>query len=101
MILNDQIMKYEDFDKYFIEIFMTYSLKDLTTYSNPNIPNPKHSLFLTDLKKDTMITDGYTAYAPIIEKLQNDSSKIHISQNNEQTNTSMENNNKIERQLKK
>ena len=30
MILNDQIIKYEDFDKHFIEIFMTYSLKDLT-----------------------------------------------------------------------
>ena len=69
MILNDQIMKYEDFDKYFIEIFMTYSLKDLTVYSNPNIPNPKHPSLLTDLKKDTMITDGYTAYVPIIEKL--------------------------------
>ena len=69
MILNDQIIKYEDFDKHFIEIFMTYSLKDLTTYSNPNIPNPKHPLLLNDLKKDTMITDGYTAYVPIIEKL--------------------------------
>ncbi|WP_296890905.1 hypothetical protein [uncultured Methanobrevibacter sp.] len=51
MILNDQIMKDEDFDKYFIEIFMTYSLKDLTPYSNQNIPNPKHPLLLTDLKK--------------------------------------------------
>jgi len=51
MILNDQIIKYEDFDKYFIEIFMTYSLKDLTAYSNPYIPNPKHPLLLNDLKK--------------------------------------------------
>jgi hypothetical protein len=51
MILNDQIMKYEDFDKYLIEIFMTYSLKDLTPYSNPDILNPKHSLLLTDFKK--------------------------------------------------
>lgn len=70
MILNNQIMKDEDFDKYFIEIFMTYSLKDLTAYSNPDITNPKHPLLLGDLKKDTMITDGYTAYVPIIEKLQ-------------------------------
>ena len=69
MILNDQIMKSEDFDKYFIEIFMTYSLKDLTVYYNPNILNPKHPLLLSDLKKDTVITDGYTAYVPIIEKL--------------------------------
>ena len=51
MILNDQIIKSEDFDKYFIEIFMTYSLKDLTAYSNPNIPNPKHPLLLSVLKK--------------------------------------------------
>ena len=33
-ILNDQIMKSEDFNKYFIEIFMFYSLKDLAVYSN-------------------------------------------------------------------
>ena len=44
-------MKAEDFDKYFIEIFMTYSLKDLTDYSNPDVPNPKHPLLLRDLKK--------------------------------------------------
>ena len=44
-------MKSDDFDKYFIEIFMTYSLKDLTVYSNPNIPNPKYSLLLGDLKE--------------------------------------------------
>ena len=75
MILNDQIMKAEDFDKYFIEIFMTYSLKDLTDYSNPYVPNPKHPLLLRDLKKDTMITDGYTAYVSIIEKLQMDHQK--------------------------
>lgn len=68
-------MKAEDFDKYFIEIFMTYSLKDLTNYSNPDIPNPKHPLLLIDLKKDTMITDGYTAYVSIIESLQMDHQK--------------------------
>lgn len=70
MILNNQIMKAEDFDKYFIEIFMTYSLKDLTDYSNPDMPNTKHPLLLRDLKKDTMITDGYAAYVSIIENLQ-------------------------------
>lgn len=43
MILNDQIMKAEDFDKYFIEIFMTYSLKDLTVYSNPKYSKSKTS----------------------------------------------------------
>ena len=75
MILNDKIMKAEDFDKYFIEIFMTYSLKDLTDYSNPDMPNPKHQLLLRDLKKDTMITDGYTAHVSIIENLQMDHQK--------------------------
>ena len=49
---------------------MTYSLKDLKAYSNPNIPNLKHSLLSYDLKKDTMIIERYTAYMPIIEKLQ-------------------------------
>ena len=100
MILNDQIMKYEDFDKYFIEIFMTYSLKDLTPYSNPDIPNPKHSLLLTDLKKDTMITDGYTTYVPIIEKLHMTHQKCVFHKIMNQRTPVWKTTNKIERQLK-
>ena len=101
MILNDQIMKAEDFDKYFIEIFMTYSLKDLTDYSNPDVSNPKHPLLLRDLKKDTMITDGYTAYVSIIESLQMDHQKCVFSQNDESTNACMENNGQIRVSTKK
>ena len=100
MILNDQIMKSEDFDKYFIEIFITYSLKDLTTYSNPDIPNPKHPLLLGDLKKDTMITDGYTAYVPIIEKLHMTHQKCVFHKIMNQRTPVWKTTNKLERQLK-
>ena len=100
MILNDQIMKAEDFDKYFIEIFMTYSLKDLTAYSNQNLPNPKHPLLLRDLKKDTMITDGYTAYVPIIEKLQMTHQKCVFHKIMNQRTPVWKTTNKLERQLK-
>ena len=100
MILNDQIMKSEDFDKYFIEIFMTYSLKDLTVYSNPDIPNPKHPLLLGDLKKDTMITDGYATYVPIIEKLQMTHQKCVFHKIMNQRTPVWKTTNKLERQLK-
>ena len=100
MILNDQIIKAEDFDKYFIEIFMTYSLKDLTAYSNPNTPNPKHPLLLSDLKKDTMITDGYAAYVPIIEKLQMTHQKCVFHKIMNQRTPVWKTTNKLERQLK-
>ena len=93
-------MKYEDFDKYFIEIFMTYSLKDLTPYSNPDMPNPKHSLLLTDLKKDTMITDGYTTYVPIIEKLHMTHQKCVFHKIMNQRTPVWKTTNKIERQQK-
>ena len=100
MILNDQIMKAEDFDKYFIEIFMTYSLKDLTDYSNPDVSNPKHPLLLRDLKRDTMITDGYTAYVPIIESLQMDHQKCVFHKMMNQRTTVWKTMAKLERQLK-
>ena len=100
MILNDQIMKAEDFDKYFIEIFMTYSLKDLTAYSNPDIPNPKHPLLLRDLKKDTMITDGYAAYVSIIEKLQMTHQKCVFHKIMNQRTPVWKTTKKLERQLK-
>ena len=97
MILNDQIIKAEDFDKYFIEIFMTYSLKDLTDYSNPNMPNPKHPLLLRDLKKDTMITDGYGAYISIIENLQMDHQKCVFHKMMNQRTPVWKTTNKLER----
>ena len=100
MILNDQIIKAEDFDKYFIEIFITYSLKDLTAYSNPNTPNPKHPLLLCDLKKDAMITDGYAAYVPIIEKLQMTHQKCVFHKIMNQRTPVWKTTNKLERQLK-
>ena len=100
MILNDQIIKAEDFDKYFIEIFITYSLKDLRAYSNPNILNPKHPLLLCDLKKDTMITDGYAAYVPIIEKLQMTHQKCVFHKIMNQRTPLCKTTNKQERQLK-
>ena len=99
-ILNDQIMKSEEFDKYFIEIFMTHSLKDLTVYSNPDIPNPKHPLLLTDLKKDTMITDGYAAYVPIIEKLHMTHQKCVFHKIMNQRTPVWKTINQLERQLK-
>ena len=100
MILNDQIIKAEDFDKYFIEIFMTYSLKDLTDYSNPNMPNQKHPLLLRDLKKDTMITDGYGAYISIIENLQMNHQKCVFHKMMNQRTPVWKTTNKLERQLK-
>ena len=100
MILNDQIIKAEDFDKYFIEIFMTYSLKDLTDYSNPKMPNPKHPLLLRDLKKDTMITDGYGAYISIIENLQMNHQKCVFHKMMNQRTPVWKTTNKLERQLK-
>ena len=79
---------------------MTYSLKDLTAYSNPNIPNPKHPLLLHDLKKDTMITDGYAAYVPIIEKLQMTHQKCVFHKIMNQRTPVWKTTNKLERQLK-
>ena len=49
LIINDQVMLQEDFDKEFLEIFLRYSLKGLS--------------------KKVLITDGYSAYPGIIEKI--------------------------------
>ena len=94
-------MKTEDFDKYFIEIFMTYSLKYLTAYSNPNIPNPKHPLLLGDLKKRHNDYGWILSLCANNWKITHDSSKMHISQNNEPTNTSIENNKQTRTPTKK
>ena len=49
LIINDQVMLQEDFDKEFLEIFLKYSLEGL----------PKKAL----------VTDSYSAYPGIIEKI--------------------------------
>lgn len=49
LIINDQIMLQKDFDKEFLEIFLKYSLEGLP--------------------KKVLITDGYSAYPTIIEKI--------------------------------
>ena len=41
----------------FLETFIIYSQKDLSSYKDPNTPNPRHPLLLTDLKKDVIITE--------------------------------------------
>ena len=80
---------------------MTYSLKDLRVYSNPNIPNPKHPLLLYDLKKkDSIITDGYATYVPIIEKLHITHQKYAFHKIINQRRLVWKTTNKLERQLK-
>ena len=49
LIINDQIMLQKDFDKEFLEIFLKYSLEGLP--------------------KKVLITDGYSPYPTIIEKI--------------------------------
>ena len=69
VIINDQKIPKEQFTTDFVEIFLTYSLKDLSIYNDPTRPNPRHPLLLPDLKKDVIVTDGDKAYPKILEKL--------------------------------
>ena len=69
VIINDQKIPKEQFDSYFVEIFLTYSLKDLSVYNDPTRPNPRHPLLLPGLKKDVIVSDGDKAYPKILEKL--------------------------------
>ena len=69
VIINDQKIPKEQFNPDFIEIFLTYSLKDLSIYNDPTRSNPKHQLLLSDLKKDVIVTDGDKAYPKILENL--------------------------------
>ena len=71
---------------------MTYSLMDLTAYSNPYISNPKPPLLLCDLKKRYNDYRWIHSICSNYRKITNDSSKMRISQNNEPTNTNIENN---------
>ena len=69
VIINDQKIPKEQFTSDFIEIFLTYSLKDLSIYNDPTRANPRHPLLLPDLKKDIIVTDGDKAYPKILEKI--------------------------------
>ena len=66
-IINNQLIpeeKYRDL----LETFITYSLKDLSAYNDPDKPNPPHPILLPDLKKDTLIGDGLKEYPNIAKK---------------------------------
>ena len=66
-IINDQLIPEEEY-RDLLETFITYSLKDLSIYKNPEKPNPPHPLLLPDLKKDTLIGDGLKEYPNIAKK---------------------------------
>ena len=66
-IINDQLIPEEEY-RDLLETFITYSLKDLSIYKNPNKPNPPHPILLSDLKKDTLIGDGLKEYPHIAKK---------------------------------
>lgn len=66
-IINDQIIPENEY-RDFLETFIIYSQKDLSPYKDSNIPNPRHPLLLTDLKKDTLIGDGLKEYPTIAKK---------------------------------
>ena len=69
MIINENIIPAENFDSYFIENFLRFSLKriDEKTFETPLYPGLVYSL--PDLKKDTLITDGLRSYPAIAKKL--------------------------------
>lgn len=58
-IINDQLIS-EDQYREFLETFITYSLKDLSIYNNPDTPNPLHPSSLPDLKKHTLTGVWFT-----------------------------------------
>ena len=66
-IINDQLIPEEEY-RDLLETFITYSLKDLSSYNNPDKPNPPHPILLPDLKKDTLIGDGLKEYPTIAKK---------------------------------
>ena len=69
VIINDLKIPKEEFTPDFIKTFIQYSLKDLSVYSDPTRPNPRHPLLLPDLKKEIIVTDGYNAYPKILSEL--------------------------------
>ena len=66
-IINDQLVPANEY-RDLLETFITFSLKDLSVYNDPNTPNPPHPLLLPDLKKDTLIGDGLSEYPNIAKK---------------------------------
>ena len=69
VIINDLKIPNEEFTSDFVKIFLKYSLKDLSVYSDPTRHNPRHPLLLPDLKKEVIVTDGYNAYPNILKEL--------------------------------
>ena len=66
-IINDNYIPEKDLSD-FLETFIIFSQKDLSIYSDSNTPNPINHHSLPDLKKDTLIGDGYKAYPNIAKK---------------------------------
>lgn len=69
VIINDLKIPNEEFTSDFVKIFIKYSLKDLSVYSDPTTPNPRHPLLLPDLKKEIIVTDGDNTYPNILKEL--------------------------------
>lgn len=80
LIINDQVIYREDFDKDFMEIFLKYSLEGLP--------------------KKILITDGHPAYPPIIERIciKHQLCIFHIIKNHHDQ--SIKKINKLERRIK-
>ena len=90
VIINDQKIPKEQFNSDFIEIFLTYSLKDLSIYSDPTRPNPRHPLLLPDLKKDIIVTDGDKNLSNHIRKIRSRTTFMCFPQNHEPKNIHLE-----------
>ena len=89
-IINDQLIPEEEY-RDLLETFITYSLKDLSSYNNPDKPNPPHPILLPDLKKDTLIGDGLKEYPTIAKKNNMDFHPCGFHKNHELKKTHMEN----------
>ena len=88
-IINDQLVPANEY-RDLLETFITFSLKDLSVYNNPNTPNPPHPLLLPDLKKDTLIGDGLSEYPNIAKKNNMNFHPCGFHKNHESKNTRME-----------
>ena len=78
-MINHLKIPIEMFNPYLIEIFLTYSLKDLSVYSDSTRHNPKHPLLLSNLKKDVIVTDEDKAYLNILENYESKNIRIFHS----------------------
>ena len=90
VIINDLKIPNGEFTSDFVKIFLKYSLKDLSVYSDPTRPNPRHPLLLPDLKKEVIVTDGDNAYPKNIKRIRGRTTLMCIPQNNEPKNIYLE-----------